>query len=391
MTQSMRRQIEELGGVSAAELREKYREVFGEETSSRHKGFLRKRVFWRLQANAEGGLSERARRRAAELADEADLRLLTASAQKVAGRCAPSRDRRLPMPGTVLMREYRKSAGGNGVPGIATELAELQNQIGAAEQRLAEINGEAEALGAGDLKERDVIRALETIDSRWETLSPREQARIVQLLMDRAAYDGGEETVAITFRSVGIRTLGSEGEGMKPSDAVIARGATVEFKVHFRRGDRGRRRLRQGQRKRAPAGEPGHVPRISRLLALAIHFEGLVHRREVRDHADLARLGGVTRARIPQIMALLDLAPMIQEEVLFLPRTTGGRDVVTERQLRPIASTPEWWRQRAMWAKLKVGAFIEPTIQGDGIDPLPESGRSQRLSRRLRRQGSADW
>ncbi|MBC8450730.1 DUF2924 domain-containing protein [bacterium] len=107
MTQSMERQIEELGDMSAAELREQYREVFGEETRSRHKGFLRKRITWRLQANAEGGLSERARRRAAELADEADLRLLAPVSRGLASRRAPSRDRRLPMPGTVLMREYR--------------------------------------------------------------------------------------------------------------------------------------------------------------------------------------------------------------------------------------------------------------------------------------------
>jgi hypothetical protein len=107
MTQGMERQIEELGDMSAAELREQYREVFGEETRSRHKGFLRKRILWRLQANAEGGLSERARRRAAELADEADLRLLAPVARGLASRRAPSRDRRLPMPGTVLTREYR--------------------------------------------------------------------------------------------------------------------------------------------------------------------------------------------------------------------------------------------------------------------------------------------
>lgn len=107
MTQSMARQIEELGDRSAAELREKYREVFGGETSSRHKSFLRKRITWRLEANADGGLSERARRRAAELADEADLRLAAPVARKLASRRARSRDRRLPVPGTVLMREYR--------------------------------------------------------------------------------------------------------------------------------------------------------------------------------------------------------------------------------------------------------------------------------------------
>ena len=107
MTSSMQRKSDALGDMTAAELREMYREVFGEETRLRHKGFLRKRILWRLRANAEGGLSERARRRATELVDESDLRLLAPVARSIQARRAPSRDCRLPMPGTVLTREYR--------------------------------------------------------------------------------------------------------------------------------------------------------------------------------------------------------------------------------------------------------------------------------------------
>jgi hypothetical protein len=66
--------------------------------------------------------------------------------------------------------------------------------------------------------------------------------------------------------------------------------------------------------------EPGNLPRISKLMAFAIRFDGLVRSGEVRDYADLARLGYVTRARITQIMNLLNLAPDIQESILFLPR-----------------------------------------------------------------------
>ncbi len=68
--------------------------------------------------------------------------------------------------------------------------------------------------------------------------------------------------------------------------------------------------------------------------------------------ADLARLGYVTRARITQIMNLLNLAPDIQEEILFLPRTVKGRDRLREKEVRPIAAVPHWSRQRKMWAKL---------------------------------------
>lgn len=73
---------------------------------------------------------------------------------------------------------------------------------------------------------------------------------------------------------------------------------------------------------RLPQPPAGNLPRITKLMALAIRFDSLVSRGEVQDYADLARLGYVTRARITQIMNLLNLAPDIQEALLFLPRTT---------------------------------------------------------------------
>jgi len=71
------KEIAVLRHMTVAELRAKYAEVFGEETRSHHKDFLRKRIAWRLQALSEGDLSERARRRATELANDADLRIRT--------------------------------------------------------------------------------------------------------------------------------------------------------------------------------------------------------------------------------------------------------------------------------------------------------------------------
>jgi len=69
----------------------------------------------------------------------------------------------------------------------------------------------------------------------------------------------------------------------------------------------------------------------------------------VRDYADLARLGHVTRARVMQIMNLLLLAPDIQEEILMLPRASAGRDPISERQIRAIAAESDWRKQRRMW------------------------------------------
>ena len=93
----------------------------------------------------------------------------------------------------------------------------------------------------------------------------------------------------------------------------------------------------------------GRVPRIARLMALAIRFDDLLRRGEVADYAELARLGHVTRARVTQIMNLLDLAPDIQEAILFLPPTHAGYDPIKEWQIRPIAATSDWTRQRKLW------------------------------------------
>ena len=87
---------------------------------------------------------------------------------------------------------------------------------------------------------------------------------------------------------------------------------------------------------------PDRLPRIAKLMALAIRYEGFVRDGVVADYAELARLGHVTRARMSQITSLLLLAPEIQEALLFLPRVTSGKDPLTERELRPIVATPDW-------------------------------------------------
>jgi hypothetical protein len=89
-------------------------------------------------------------------------------------------------------------------------------------------------------------------------------------------------------------------------------------------------------------------------MALALRLQRLVRSGEVSDYADLARLGHVTRARVTQIMNLLNLAPDIQEELLFLPRTVKGRDPIRERYLRPIAAVLDWRKQRRMRNQLLV-------------------------------------
>ncbi len=102
----------------------------------------------------------------------------------------------------------------------------------------------------------------------------------------------------------------------------------------------------------SPALPQGRIPRISRLLALAHHMERLVVSGEVKDYAELARLGNVSRARITQIMNLLLLAPDIQEAILFLPKVMEGREPIKLKHLQPICLEMDWGRQRVRWARL---------------------------------------
>ena len=123
----------------------------------------------------------------------------------------------------------------------------------------------------------------------------------------------------------------------------------VTYAVDFRAGRPGRPKTQFAVSHPLPAGEQGgSIPRIARLMALAIRFDGLLRDETIRDYAELARLGRVTRARITQIMKLLDLAPKIQEQILFLPNITD----LTERNLRPVVSRIDWREQRRLFQKL---------------------------------------
>jgi hypothetical protein len=123
---------------------------------------------------------------------------------------------------------------------------------------------------------------------------------------------------------------------------------TIECQVHFNNRGRGSRK----RPTRQATAEAGRVPRVSRLMALAMRFDELIRSGQVTGYAELAKLGHVTRARLSQIASLLGLAPDLQEDILFLPRTLKGRDPIQLRHLLPIAAIPDWRKQRIRWKSL---------------------------------------
>jgi hypothetical protein len=116
MALNITKEVSTMQRMTVTELKRKYEDVFDEACRSNHKQWLVKRIAWRMQANEEGDLSERARRRAAELANDADLRTKAPPqkkqppaprGRKVQAAITRSHDSRIPMPGTVLTREYK--------------------------------------------------------------------------------------------------------------------------------------------------------------------------------------------------------------------------------------------------------------------------------------------
>ena len=114
MDSAMWKQIDELQRAPIAQIRARYREVFGEEPRSKHRQHVFRQLAWRLQALSEGGLSEAARQRALEIANASDVRMLPARGflAETSAAAAPSRanhcrlDRRIPAPGAILKRDY---------------------------------------------------------------------------------------------------------------------------------------------------------------------------------------------------------------------------------------------------------------------------------------------
>jgi hypothetical protein len=116
MANDVAKELAALQRMAPAQLREKYTEVFGEATVTKNRTWLIRRIAWRLQALAEGDLSERAKQRAAELARDADLRVIPprekpapapAARRTVTREVVPASDGRLPPPGSLIIRKYK--------------------------------------------------------------------------------------------------------------------------------------------------------------------------------------------------------------------------------------------------------------------------------------------
>jgi hypothetical protein len=129
-------------------------------------------------------------------------------------------------------------------------------------------------------------------------------------------------------------------------ERVTYEGSSRRVVVAFRDGTQSAYVLAEAIRTRRGRTEPiGRTPRISRLMALAIRIERLAREGPVDSYSKLAELGQISASRLSQIRRLSELAPSIQEELLFLPKIIAGRDPVHESAMRKIAGIVDWQEQ----------------------------------------------
>ncbi len=228
-------------------------------------------------------------------------------------------------------------------PDVTSRIADLNQRIAEADRRLPELNTAIADLEAETVSQTEAHAAFADFDGLWESLIPREQARLLKLLL----------TTRGLRRRRGHR-LGHLPPDQHPlPDQPQTRGGrmtTVTKQIHF---------AVKGHRKRAIDGTApegtvpqGRVPRVAKLMALAIRFDDLLRTGKVRDMSELARLAHVSQPRMTQIMNLLHLAPDIQEEILYLPPIAEGRDPITERDTRAISASCSWNEQRLLFRRL---------------------------------------
>lgn len=123
---------------------------------------------------------------------------------------------------------------------------------------------------------------------------------------------------------------------------------SLEVRFHLRQNP-----CPAGEGSQASQPSQGRLPRVTQVLALAIRLEDMIRGGEAKDYADVARLTGLCRERVSQIVRLNYLAPDIQIELLYLPPTPMARYPISEGAVRKIANFLSWADQRLEWTALK--------------------------------------
>jgi DNA invertase Pin-like site-specific DNA recombinase len=186
---------------------------------------------------------------------------------------------------------------------------------------------------------------------RWTTRSGRVHGgrafsgRDVLRLLNNVIYAGKVHSQGQTFP-------GEHAAIVEEKDWQRVQGMLQQDRHSARLMPHGDKRREIEQTAVLPEHPVERLPRITRLLALAVKFEGLIQQGVIKDYAELARLGQVSRARVTQIMNLLSLSPYIQEQILFWAQGSSDKRSIRETTVRALSSEINWNRQRERWEEI---------------------------------------
>ena len=165
----------------------------------------------------------------------------------------------------------------------------------------------------------------------WNLLEPSQRQRIVQWAVESILYDRRTQQGRLRLR------------------AEIVGGNATEVIVQARRPSLVEQRPPEKRGKTAAAPQPRKLPRLTKLMALAIRLEHLLEQGVAKDAAELAALAELSKSRITQILNLRNLAPALQQRLLELKEDCAG---LTEPALRPITVPVDWREQIARFDRL---------------------------------------
>jgi hypothetical protein len=183
---------------------------------------------------------------------------------------------------------------------------------------------------AQDTERPELRETLQVGRREWDSLEPAEQHRILTALFMRIGYDHRRRKVSLQ-----LANNGGQAEAIEVSiqRSLFARPPA------------------ENPCSTIAAGLSSRQPKVSRLIALALRFEAMLQDGTVKNHAEVARWGGVTRSRISQILNLRNLAPAIQEQLLL--DTASSANHITEHTLQSLTRELDWRKQIARFAELK--------------------------------------
>ncbi len=200
---------------------------------------------------------------------------------------------------------------------------------------------------AGGLVSKERIEAA-VADALYELAgAPQGESLRQRLPPDRVCWDGLESSEQHKIMKMAVEEIlydRHSHEGRLRVRADVAGEGGEEIMIYAGRRPLVQQAAPESVERPAVTVMEGGLPRITKLMALAIRMEGLLQEGVAKDYADLARLGGVSRSRITQILNLRNLAPALQERLLQLPEG-GNAHGLTEGALRQISGLVDWREQ----------------------------------------------